>query len=114
MGSDQDSNESKNESVYSKVAKSPEFKQLLKAKRKFILPMTLFFFCFYIALPLMTSYSKALNTKAFGEVTWAWIFAFAQFVMTWVLCMIYSKKAESFDKMAEGVLEKLNKGGEEI
>ncbi|PGS56178.1 DUF485 domain-containing protein [Bacillus sp. AFS041924] len=99
--------------AYSEVAKSPEFKQLLKAKRKFILPMSLFFFCFYIALPLMTSYSNALNKKAIGELTWAWLFAFAQFVMTWVLCMIYSKKAESFDKMADGVLEKLNKGGEE-
>jgi uncharacterized membrane protein (DUF485 family) len=113
MELDKNSSTSISQSTYSEVAKSHEFKQLLKAKRKFILPMSLFFFCFYIALPLMTSYSKALNTKEIGEVTWAWMFAFAQFVMTWSLCMIYSKRAESFDKMAEGVLEKLNKGGEE-
>lgn len=100
------------ESAYSDVAKSPEFKQLLKAKRKFILPMSIFFLCFYIALPLMTSYSKVLNTKAFGDITWAWIFALAQFVMTWVLCIIYNKKAKSFDEMSEGIIKKLNKGGE--
>lgn len=113
MGLDKDFNESKTESAYSEVARSPEFKQLLKAKRNFILPMSLFFFCFYIALPLMTSYSKVLNTKAIGEITWSWLFAFGQFIMTWALCMIYSKKAESFDQMAEGILTKLNKGGEE-
>lgn len=105
-------NKVKTENVYSEVARSPEFKQLLKAKRKFILPMSIFFLCFYIALPLMTSYSKVLNTKAIGDITWAWIFAFAQFIMTWGLCMIYHKKAKSFDEMSEGIVKKLNKGGE--
>jgi uncharacterized membrane protein (DUF485 family) len=113
-GMELEKNSNQVEIAYSEVAKSNEFKQLLKAKRKFILPMSLFFLCFYIALPLMTSYSTVLNKKAIGDITWAWLFAFAQFIMTWVLCIIYNRKAESFDQMTEGILKKLDKGGEDL
>ncbi|MFX3622749.1 MAG: DUF485 domain-containing protein [Ectobacillus sp.] len=95
---------------YTMVARSAEFRQLLQKKKAFIVPMSIFFFCFYIALPIMTSYSKVLNTPAVGAITWAWVFAFGQFVMTWALCIIYSKKAESFDKMANSILQELNQG----
>ncbi|MDZ5608839.1 DUF485 domain-containing protein [Bacillus pseudomycoides] len=95
---------------YTEVVQSEEFQLLLEKKRKFIVPMSIFFFSFFIALPLLTSYSKVLNTLAFGDVTWAWIFAFAQFVMTWALCMMYSKKAESFDKASQKILQDIQKG----
>lgn len=95
---------------YTEIAQSMEFKELLQAKRKFIVPMSLFFFCFYILLPILTSYSEVLNTPAVGAITWAWIFAFAQFVMTWSLCIIYTKKAESFDRISEKILNQLNQG----
>ena len=59
------------------------------------------FFLVFIALPILTSYSKVLNTPAFGDVTWAWVFAFSQFIMTWALCMIYSKKQNHLMKSPE-------------
>ena len=59
------------------------------------------FFLVFIVLPILTSYSKVLNTSAFGDVTWAWVFAFAQFIMTWALCMIYSKKQNHLMKSRE-------------
>lgn len=55
-----------------------------------------------------------LNTPAFGDVTWAWVFAFAQFIMTWALCMIYSKKAESFDEISQKILQDMQKGRAEL
>ncbi|WP_442599686.1 DUF485 domain-containing protein [Neobacillus sp. D3-1R] len=88
---------------YSSIAQSPSFQELLSAKKKFILPITIFFFCFYFLLPIMTSYSTVLNNKFIGDITWAWVFAFAQFIMTWALCMLYSKKAAKFDELAEKV-----------
>lgn len=57
--------------------------------------MTVFFLLFYFALPILTSYTDVLNHPAIGPITWAWVFAFAQFVMTWVLCILYSRKAAS-------------------
>lgn len=95
---------------YTEVVQSAEFQALLEKKRKFIVPMSIFFLSFFIALPILTSYSKVLNTSAFGDVTWAWIFAFAQFIMTWALCMMYSKKAESFDRASQQILQDIQKG----
>lgn len=96
---------------YAAIVQSQEFKRLLAAKKAFIIPLTLFFFIFYFALPIMTAYSKVLNTPFYGSITWAWVFAFAQFIMTWALCMIYTKKAGKFDRMVDEIKQKYTKGG---
>jgi uncharacterized membrane protein (DUF485 family) len=90
---------------YSKIVRSPSFQKLLSAKRSFILPMSLFFLAFYFTLPFLTAYTDVLNQKAYGSISWAWVFAFTQFIMTWSLCSIYSRKAKKFDQMAEGIIE---------
>lgn len=83
---------------YKKVAASEDFRKLLEEKRRFIVPMTIFFFLFYFSLPVATSYFTFLNKPAIGAISWAWLFALTQFVMTWVLCGLYSRKAAQFDK----------------
>jgi uncharacterized membrane protein (DUF485 family) len=93
------------ENDYSSIAQSSSFQTLLSEKKKFIIPITIFFFCFYFALPILTSYSTVLNHKFIGSITWAWVFAFLQFVMTWVLSMLYSKKAARFDELANKVVQ---------
>jgi uncharacterized membrane protein (DUF485 family) len=69
----------------------------------------LFFLLFYFSLPILTAYTDILNSKAVGDISWAWIFAFAQFIMTWALCMIYTKKAKRFDELAEKVVSEMDK-----
>ena len=98
--------EEKDKRNYSAIVQSSEFQQLLKEKKKFIIPFTVFFLVFYFALPIMTSYSSVLNNSFYGNITWAWVFAFAQFIMTWTLCMIYSKKAARFDRLSDEVLKR--------
>ncbi len=98
--------EKKGKRDYSAIVKTREFQQLLDEKKKFIIPLTLFFLIFYFALPIMTSTSTVLNNSFYGHITWAWVFAFAQFIMTWTLCMIYSKRAARFDRLSEEVLKK--------
>jgi uncharacterized membrane protein (DUF485 family) len=93
------------ENDYSSIAQSSSFQTLLSEKKKFIIPITIFFFCFYFALPILTSYSTVLNHKFIGSITWAWVFAFLQFIMTWVLSMLYSKKAARFDELANKVVQ---------
>ena len=90
---------------YSEIAQSPRFRQLLDRKKQFLIPLSAFFFVFYFALPVMTSYfPSVMNVPAVGAITWAWLFAFAQFVMIWTLCALYVKKAASFDADAEAVI----------
>ncbi len=96
-------------SRYSEVVNTNQFQQLMAEKKRFILPMTVFFLLFYFSLPILTAYTDVLNRKAVGDITWAWIFAFAQFIMTWALCMIYTKRAKRFDELAEKVVADMDK-----
>lgn len=90
---------------YTDIVQSSTFQKLLHEKKKFIIPFTIFFFCFYFALPILTSYTTILNNPLFGSITWAWGFAFLQFIMTWLFCMIYYKKATKFDELSEQILK---------
>ena len=95
---------------YSAIAESAEFKSLKRKKSKFILPITIFFLLSYILLPILTSYTTILNNNAFGDIAWVWVYALALFVMTWVLCMVYVRRANDFDKEAEIIFEKEKAG----
>jgi uncharacterized membrane protein (DUF485 family) len=95
---------------YSAVIQSGTFQQLLKRKKAFILPSSIFFFLFYFTLPVLTSYTTVLNKPAVGAITWAWVFAFAQFIMTWALCMLYTKRSEEFDKLVEQIKQEIKRG----
>jgi uncharacterized membrane protein (DUF485 family) len=65
----------KNRPTYSEVARSELFRKLIKKKKRFIVPMTLFFLAFYGTLPVLTAYSNVLNRDAIGSISWAWLFA---------------------------------------
>ncbi|SDQ08419.1 Uncharacterized membrane protein, DUF485 family [Virgibacillus subterraneus] len=96
-----------------KIEQSEKFQRLMNDRKKFIVPLTIFFLVFYFMLPILTSYTTFLNTPAIGDISWVWLFAFAQFVMTWVLCTLYVKKAASFDRQTDEIIDEQinNKGG---
>src|ERR1700754_2657464 len=48
---------------WQRVAALDEFKQLLAAKRKFIIPATIFFIVYYFALPLLVGYAPHWMSK---------------------------------------------------
>jgi uncharacterized membrane protein (DUF485 family) len=96
---------------YSQIAQSSSFQHLMRTKKNFILSATLFFLVFYFALPILTSYSNVLNSPAIGPISWAWGFAFGQFIMTWALCMLYSKRAAKFDEIVEQIKREAKEGG---
>ena len=95
-----------------KVEESQQFKNFMHAKKRFIVPMTIFFLVFYFTLPILTSYTTFLNASFFGDISWVWVFAISQFMMTWVLSTIYVKRANRFDEMAEEIVkDQLDEGG---
>lgn len=96
---------------YINISESSEFKSLVKKKNKFIVPISIIFLGLYILLPILTSFTSALDGKAFGDITWVWIYSIGLFIMTWVLCMTYVKKAASFDGDAQKIIEKAKDGG---
>ena len=93
---------------WEKIAATEEFRALLKAKLKFVAVATVFFVVYYFALPILVGYAPALmQTKVFGVLNVAYLFALSQFVMAWVIAALYVRAAGRFDKMAAAILEKL-------
>ena len=88
---------------YTEIVQSASFQQLLREKRNFIVPWSIFFLVFYFTLPILTAYTSILKSYAFGSISWGWVFASTQFIMTWALCMIYTKRAAKFDQSVEKI-----------
>ena len=83
------------------LAEEPEFRALLAARRRFVVPATVFFIAFYLALPLSVGFAPRLMSRAvIGPLTLAYCFALAQFAMTWILLALYLWRARAFDLAA--------------
>ena len=48
---------------YHALIQTQEFRELIKRKKAFILPTTIFFLIFYFTLPLLAAYTKILHTE---------------------------------------------------
>jgi len=87
------------------LAASEKFRRLLRAKRRFIVPAMVFFIIYYFALPVLVGYARPLmETRVFGAVNLAYLFALSQFFMAWVIAALYVRAAVKFDKMASDVI----------
>jgi uncharacterized membrane protein (DUF485 family) len=92
---------------WQRLAATSEFKALLKAKARFVVPATIFFIVYYFSLPLLVGYAPALMArKVFGVVNVAYLFALSQFLMAWLIAWGYVRAAARFDRMARDVIEK--------
>lgn len=86
---------------WTRIENEPEFRQLVTAKRRFIVPATLFFLVYYFALPLLVGYfPETMSRDVFGNINLAYLFALSQFVMAWVLMWMYVRRARDFDQQA--------------
>ena len=99
-----------NAADWNEIAASEPFKALLKAKRRFIIPATIFFVVYYFALPYLVGYhTELMQQKAWGEMNWAYLFALSQFFMAWALAAIYVFVAAGWDRKAVAVLAKFSR-----
>ena len=90
-----------------RLAASRGFKELLKAKRRFIIPATVFFVVYYFALPYLVGYHPQLmQRKVWGQMNWAYLFALSQFFVAWIIAWLYVRAAARFDRMADQVIGK--------
>jgi uncharacterized membrane protein (DUF485 family) len=92
---------------WQRLAATAEFKALLKAKARFIVPATIFFVVYYFSLPLLVGYAPQLMArKVLGVINVAYLFALSQFLMAWILAWLYVRAAARFDRMARDVIAK--------
>jgi uncharacterized membrane protein (DUF485 family) len=95
---------------WGRVAAMDEFKRLVAAKRKFIIPATIFFIVYYFALPVLVGYAPQLmSRRVFGVINAAYLFALSQFFMAWIIAGLYVRAAGRFDAMAKNIIARLTK-----
>jgi uncharacterized membrane protein (DUF485 family) len=82
---------------------SPEFQELVRRRRRFVLPATIFFLGWYLGFILLCGYAPDfMGESVYQSITVGYVLALSQFVMTWALCALYLRKADSeFDPLAE-------------
>ena len=99
--------ESPNSLDWSRVTQMPEFRSMVNAKLRFIIPAVVFFLVYYFALPVLVGYAPGLmSRKVFGVINLAYLFALSQFFMAWIIAALYLRAANRFDQMERRVIEK--------
>jgi len=88
------------------IAAMPEFQALVARKLRFIIAGTIFFLSYYFALPVLVGYFPQWMEHKVGPVNVAYLFAFSQFIMAWVIAGIYVKVAAGWDAAANEIIHK--------
>jgi uncharacterized membrane protein (DUF485 family) len=89
------------------VEQSPEFKELIAARRRFVLPATIFFLAWYIGFVLLAGYAPDFMADSVYEgLTVGYCLALTQFVMVFTLGYLYLRRADTvYDPLAAKVIE---------
>ncbi|MBA3262215.1 MAG: DUF485 domain-containing protein [Thermoleophilaceae bacterium] len=96
--------------------RSPEFRELVKRKRAFVVPATIFFLAWYFGFVILAGYAPDFMGREFltDGLTVGYVLALSQFVMTWVLGAWYMRKADrEFDPLAARAAEVALRAGRE-
>jgi uncharacterized membrane protein (DUF485 family) len=89
------------------IEAEPQFRELVAAKRRFILPATVFFVAYYFALPVLVGYFPGvMDRDVIGPINLAYLFALSQFAMAWVVMAMYVRRARAFDAMEHAIVQR--------
>jgi uncharacterized membrane protein (DUF485 family) len=98
---------------WERIERSPEFQELVRKRRSFVLPATIFFLAYYMGFILLTGYAPDFMASSVYEgLTVGYCLALTQFVMVFVLGIWYLRKSDrEYDPLAHEVVE-MAEGGE--
>jgi uncharacterized membrane protein (DUF485 family) len=88
---------------WERAERSPEFRELVAARRRFVIPATIFFMAWYLAFVLLAGYAPDfMGESVYQGLTVGYCLALSQFLMVLVLGVWYLRKSERvFDPLAE-------------
>jgi len=87
---------------WERAERSPEFRDLVAAKRRFVIPCTVFFLAWYLGFILLCAYAPDfMGESVYQGLTVGYCLALTQFVMVFGLGLWYLRKAgKEFDPLA--------------
>ena len=98
---------------WERIHRSEAYRALIARKTRFVVTATLFFLVYYFALPVLVGYApEFVKQRVAGVVNIAYLFAFSQFFMAWILAYLYMRTAARFDRETEEILNETGGGNE--
>ena len=87
------------------IERSEEFHELVKQRRSFVIPATIFFLAYYMTFIIVAGYAPDfMGESVYEGLTVGYCYALTQFLMVFVLGIWYLRKAErEFDPLADAV-----------
>jgi uncharacterized membrane protein (DUF485 family) len=93
------------------IEQSRQFQSLVQTKMSFIIPATIFFVCYYFALPILVGYfPSVMEHKVIGNINVAYLFALSEFAMAWIIMALYVQNARKTDALEKHVLDDVKAG----
>ena len=88
------------------IEHSAEFQELVKRRRSFVVPATIFFLAYYMAFILLAGYAEDfMESRIYQGLTVGYTLALTQFLMVFVLGLMYLRKADrEYDPLAQRVV----------
>jgi len=89
------------------IEETPEFQELVRRRRSFVIPGTIFFLTAFMTFILLAAYAPGfMGERVYQGLTVGYVLALTQFLMVFVLGIWYLRKAENeFDPLAERAIE---------
>ena len=89
------------------IERSPEFQELVRRRRRFVIPCTVFFLSWYMGFIVLTAYAQDfMGERVYQGLTVGYCLALTQFAMVLVLGLWYLRKSDAeFDPLAERAIE---------
>jgi uncharacterized membrane protein (DUF485 family) len=90
------------------IERSEEFRELVKRRRSFVVPATIFFLAYYMAFIIIAGYAPDfMGESVYQGLTVGYCYALTQFVMVFGLGIWYLRKSEKeFDPLADDVVRR--------
>jgi uncharacterized membrane protein (DUF485 family) len=89
------------------IERSPEFQELVRRRRGYVIPCTIFFLSWYMGFIALCAYAPDfMGESVYEGLTVGYCLALTQFVMVWGLGLWYLRKSDNeFDPLAEKAIE---------
>ena len=97
---------------WERIEHSPEFQELVRKRRAFVVPATIFFLAYYMGFILLTGYAEDfMASSVYQGLTVGYCLALTQFVMVFALGIMYLRRADrDYDPLAQRVVEMAERG----
>jgi uncharacterized membrane protein (DUF485 family) len=87
------------------LARSPEFRELMATKRRFIVAGTCFYCAYFLAFLCLLGFAPGtMNNKVAGNVTLALVLGMSLVVLAVTMAFLYKSRADRWDRLTERVV----------